>query len=636
MGSSICTKKHKDLVVAPISTNQNNEDFSDEDDIITEKHADESGCILELFIKCINLVTENRFQLINTVAFIYILQGSEYVKKVETEIQTSTLTPLFNKSVKINYCLSSTINIKIEIWEVGNKREIKALLGSSTYNIHEIAVRNDIIYKELEVQGKRNGSLLVWVKELKNYNDVISMQWEFESKIFTKGFFLLRLVRPGGLKPIIIYQSESKKPPVFWEKFQVTANRMCQGNEERVVKAEILHIESEMTIVAAAYITVKQMKNETELEYPTSLNQVINGSLKLTKFNYESKMSFLDFIRSGLKIHPFYAIDFSEKANHTENLEENPYLNCIKDLQNILQFYSQDPLYPILGTGCFFPTISIPSHCFALNGNIFQPEIASHSILKDYYQTTLNSTLPSNTANFAELLDVVIKFIQHEQIDSQKYYALFIISPCEPGDLQEMHKLYPVITSLPLSVFILKIDHPTPQYESLDCILPNEKRDFFSVLNADEVENTLDKLKNQLITCAKYMDIDVVKKYDHYRQRSNSLIKNFSEKIRSRNNFFTKTKSEYIDHLTKVGYSTTKINEISLIGVPFLIMTEDSSIRLPVRSRTKIMGLRNKSIKPVDQYCYGCNKTVFVLAESKCGCKTFCYECVNVSDCPNC
>lgn len=636
MGSSICTNKHKNQVVVPIPTNQNNEDFSDEDEIITQYYSEESGYVLELFIKCTNLVTENRFQLINSVAFVYILQGSEYVKKVETEIQTSTLAPLFNKSVKINYCLGSTLNIKIEIWEVGNKKEIKTLLGSSIYNIHEIAARNDIIYKELEVQGKRNGSLLIWAKELKQYNDVISMQWEFESKIFTKGFFLLRLVRAGGLKPIIIYQSESKKPPVFWEKFQVTVNRICQGNEERIIKAEILHIESEMTIVATAYITVKQMKNETCLEYPTSLNQVINGTLKLTKFNYESKMSFIDFIRSGLKIHPFYAIDFSEKINHSENLEENPYLNCIKDLQNILQFYSQDPLYPVLGTGCYFPTISIPSYCFALNGNFFQPEIASHVILKDYYQTTLNSTTPSNITNFAELLDIVIKYIQHEQVDSQKYYALFIISPSEPTDLREMHKLYPIITNLPLSVFILKIDHETPRYELLDCIIPNEKRDFFSVLAADEVENTLDKLKSQLITCAKYMDIDVAKKYDHFRQRSNSLIKNFSEKIRSRSNYFTKTKSDYIEHLTKAGYSALKIEEISLIGVPFLIMTQNSSIRLPVRTRTKIMGLRNKSMRPADLTCGNCNKAVFILAESKCGCKTFCYECVNTSECLNC
>lgn len=634
MGSSICTSKPKNLVVIPIPTNQNNEDFSDDDEIVLKESSTENLTVLELFIKCTNLVAENRFQLLNTLAYVYIEENSQFTKKFETETQSSTLTPLFNKTLKISYNLGISLKIKIEIWEVSKKEG--RLLGSSIINIHEIVTRSDILMKDLEVSGKRNGNLLVWAKELKHYSDLAAMQWEFDSKVFTKGLFLMRLVRTTS-KQSIIYQSESKKPPASWEKFEVSVSRLCKGNMDKMIQIEVLSLESGLVVIGTAQFSLCQLKNNSDFEVPTFSNHVKNGLLKLVKFSYQSKPSFVELIRSGIEIHPFYIIDFSEKTGHSvEALDENPYLQCIKSIHSTLQFYTTDPLYTVLGTGCYFSNVQSPSYCFALNGNFFQPEVANHEILMDYYKTTVNNVTPANITKFGEIMETILKFIQHEGSEIQKYFVLFLISAGDPTDMREIHERLIILNQLPVSVFVLRVTNDLLTYDNLQSIKSPANRETFQFFEAGETQIVLEETQNQMMKFAVLKDFESIKKVENFRQRSNSIIKNLPEKIRSRSNYFTRVKSEYIEHLTKIGYSNDKIEEVTLIGVPFLVMSEHKNIRLPMRTRTKVMGLRTKSVKPVDLVCSSCSKAVFILAESKCGCKSFCYECVNTSECPIC
>jgi hypothetical protein len=212
---------------------------------------------------------------------------------------------------------------------------------------------------------------------------------------------------------------------------------------------------------------------------------------------------------------------------------------------------------------------------------------------------------------------------------------LFIISAGDPLDLREIHDKLGVFSQLAVSVFIMRVANDVLLYENLQSIKSTGAREFFEYMEVNESQQALEEVQNHLVKLACLKDL-TLKKVENFRFRSNSTIKNLPEKIRSRSNYFTRVKSEYIDHLIKTGYSNEKIEEVTLIGVPFLIMSEHKSIRLPVRTRTKVMNLRTKSVKPVDFICSNCNKAVFILAESQCGCKSFCYDCVATSDCPIC
>jgi hypothetical protein len=53
----------------------------------------------------------------------------------------------------------------------------------------------------------------------------------------------------------------------------------------------------------------------------------------------------------------------------------NEYLHAIKSVGNILKYYDHDKQIPAFGFGAAIPPYNTTAnHCFALNGDIFNPE----------------------------------------------------------------------------------------------------------------------------------------------------------------------------------------------------------------------------------------------------------------------
>ncbi len=72
------------------------------------------------------------------------------------------------------------------------------------------------------------------------------------------------------------------------------------------------------------------------------------------------------------------------------NTGKNEYTDAIYAVLNILQDYSNNQLFPTYGFGGKLPYCpdNAPSHCFALNGNIFKPEVnLMQGVLNAYYQS---------------------------------------------------------------------------------------------------------------------------------------------------------------------------------------------------------------------------------------------------------
>jgi len=130
-------------------------------------------------------------------------------------------------------------------------------------------------------------------------------------------------------------------------------------------------------------------------------NQVIslsNGaSIKLAGFKLEQKFSFLDYIFGGCEIKVHVAIDFTlsngdprdPKSLHyiDPRTQRNNYTDAIHSCLSILENYDKDKMFPIYGFGGKVPECQAVSHCFALNGDIFSPEVNGvNGVLNAYYQ----------------------------------------------------------------------------------------------------------------------------------------------------------------------------------------------------------------------------------------------------------
>jgi hypothetical protein len=109
------------------------------------------------------------------------------------------------------------------------------------------------------------------------------------------------------------------------------------------------------------------------------------GTLNVLRFEKQEQFSFLDYICNGLEIALVTAIDFTlsnkdpsdPNSLHYFDLHKNQYLQAITSVGQILENYDSDKKFSLFGFGGRVPfVLDKTSHCFALNGDIFRPEVS--------------------------------------------------------------------------------------------------------------------------------------------------------------------------------------------------------------------------------------------------------------------
>lgn len=110
------------------------------------------------------------------------------------------------------------------------------------------------------------------------------------------------------------------------------------------------------------------------------------GNIVFNNIEIKKKVSFLDYIFGGCDVSLHVNIDFTmsnKPPNNPTSLHfwgpQNQYEQSIRAVCNILATYDSDQKIPIYGFGGSIPLgdgpKGITSFCFALNGNILNPEV---------------------------------------------------------------------------------------------------------------------------------------------------------------------------------------------------------------------------------------------------------------------
>ena len=178
MGSTICGSKDNKFIVSP-NTPTHSLPLNLEATEVLFKEPSEALhdlILLELSIKCTNLYTEDRFQLLNPIAHILIKEDNTYVLKSSTEVENSTLNPIFKKKIRVSYKLKKLSSLKIEVYHHQPKKLGKMLIGSCITTLHEIVSKPEALSLELLNQNKRSGFVIITASEMKFLNDSITMQ----------------------------------------------------------------------------------------------------------------------------------------------------------------------------------------------------------------------------------------------------------------------------------------------------------------------------------------------------------------------------------------------------------------------------------------------------------------------------
>lgn len=137
-----------------------------------------------------------------------------------------------------------------------------------------------------------------------------------------------------------------------------------------------------------------------------------------------------------------------------------------------MQFYNSDKQINLYGFGAAVPPYTNRgAHCFALNGDIFNPRVNGIQEVANCYQRALNSCKLYGPTNFADIISECNNNIAFSQVTqmNQKFHILMIVTD---GVISDMNKTIDEIvrgSDYPMAIIIVGVgDADFDSMETLD------------------------------------------------------------------------------------------------------------------------------------------------------------------------
>jgi len=147
--------------------------------------------------------------------------------------------------------------------------------------------------------------------------------------------------------------------------------------------------------------------------------------LSFRQLELKKRNSFLEYVFGGCEIGLSIAIDFTLSNGNPQSRESlhymhaaNEYLNAIKSVGSILQYYDHDKQIPAFGFGAAIPPYNqAANHCFALNGDIFNPECDGIEGVVQAYQNAIKRVSLYGPTHFSPILELVNDMTEHIKVN---------------------------------------------------------------------------------------------------------------------------------------------------------------------------------------------------------------------------
>lgn len=193
-----------------------------------------------------------------------------------------------------------------------------------------------------------------------------------------------------------------------------------------------------------------------------------NYAMKIHRCQLIRTSSFLDYIQNGCEVNMVVGVDFtgsnldrSTGINlHNPDLSQNQYYNAISNIGSILLFFDSDKEVPLFGFGAMVDEshYSDVSHCFAMNGNCFRPEVYYIDGIKDCYENTIPKVIFAGPTYFAPMLKAWNDMVTLEtQRNPKKYYVFLLLTDGINHDIDDTVEQVVISSRLPISIIIVGV-----------------------------------------------------------------------------------------------------------------------------------------------------------------------------------
>ena len=267
-------------------------------------------------------------------------------------------------------------------------------------------------------------------------------------------------------------------------------------------------------------VSFNRTTNDIKMNQKIQLKIPISNKTLYLEDNSEiiKNFSFVDYIKSGVKIALSIGIDFTGSNGHPLDIETlhsivredlNDYEKAILSCGNIVGYYDYDQLFPVFGFGAIINSSKTKEASMCFNLNLTDnPEIKSiDNILKVCRDCLKADKLTfSGPTYFAPLIRKVISRINKH--DLFEYHILMILTDGIIEDLQSTIDALVDASFLPLSIIIIGIgDEDFKEMEILDGdevpLVSSTgikwKRDIVQFVSFSDFKNDLKKLSMEVL-----------------------------------------------------------------------------------------------------------------------------------------
>jgi len=377
------------------------------------------------------------------------------------------------KSVVIDYLFEERQDIRFSVYQINNLDEKASveqeLIGSVDMHVHELVTGSDPkLIKPLVKGNEKNLGNLVITREEKRKGSKVLYKILFEARGFNSEYIFYRLNKASANNYIPIMESETSKKAKDkslhkFSEIEIPKVVLIKDDEEKKAMVELFKWNKDGAHISLGKkeFLINEIMEASELTFAT-------GSLKALKCEEVEKFSFLDYIMNGLEIALTIAIDFTGSNGHPRHsnslhyfdMSQNQYLQAIMNVGQILENYDSDKKFSVFGFGSSITgMMSNVSHCFALNGDIFSPEIPTLNGVVETYKNLLQDLNFAGPTKFSGVLNYVNRMIEYEcvKMKQNKYYILLLMTDGIIDDMQETTDEIVRATALPLSIIIIGI-----------------------------------------------------------------------------------------------------------------------------------------------------------------------------------
>ncbi|EFN58110.1 hypothetical protein CHLNCDRAFT_30221, partial [Chlorella variabilis] len=410
-----------------------------------------------------------------------------------TDTVANSLSPQFHKTVRVRYSFERLQPMRLVIFDVDDvkKESSKIKLNHQDFLAHGEFLLSSLLMAPgrqltLPLANKHGRQLpgcvaVLSAEELPNTNAVVQLTLG-ASKLENKDTWgksdpfvrISKLRHNGEWAPVLKTEVVDNNLNPMWRPLQASMSQLCGCDENRRLLLEVFDhdIDGSHDLIGRCEASLHQLKAAAAQGHGLLLinpkkQGMSSGTLLVKDITVTPRPSFLEYISGGIELNFIVSVDYTASngdprdPNSLHHYSQRPtmYEDAISAVGRVLEHYDHDKQFAAYGFGAAVPPTGSVSHCFPLNGNPSNPEVAGVRGILDAYRNTLSTVRLSGPTLFAPIINVAAQVcaIASQPSSRPKYYVLLILTD---GCIMDMdHTLQAVVkaSELPLSLLIVGV-----------------------------------------------------------------------------------------------------------------------------------------------------------------------------------